>query len=333
MLKAPVILLALLLPILAFAQGDEWKKVVDAAKKEGKVVVYNGAVGTPVLPKVASAFEAKYGIRMEILEARASELRERVRTEQASGKVLGDVSHNGSTTTQLQMNENTFVPHGTLPNQGRAVAPFKVDDVRVPIYVIAYGILVNTDMVKPADEPKSWKDLLDPKWKGKILADDMRALGGGAVFFMVGQQKFGNEYHEKLAAQGPHMNRELRGNYRRIARGEYPIYIPFTVSDALELKGLPVKLVQFAEGAPYVRFDGAIFKGAPHPNAARVAVDFFLSDEAQLLYGNHGFVTTVGGLDNKISAEARPLAQTKLLGTTDAKQMDDMLKLAKQIYK
>jgi iron(III) transport system substrate-binding protein len=333
MLKAPVILLALLLPILAFAQGDEWKKVVDAAKKEGKVVVYNGAVGTPVLPKVASAFEAKYGIRMEILEARASELRERVRTEQASGKVLGDVSHNGSTTTQLQMNENTFVPHGTLPNQGRAVAPFKVDDIRVPIYVIAYGILVNTDMVKPADEPKSWKDLLDPKWKGKILADDMRALGGGAVFFMVGQQKFGNEYHEKLAAQGPHMNRELRGNYRRIARGEYPIYIPFTVSDALELKGLPVKLVQFAEGAPYVRFDGAIFKGAPHPNAARVAVDFFLSDEAQLLYGNHGFVTTVGGLDNKISAEARPLAQTKLLGTTDAKQMDDMLKLAKQIYK
>ena len=50
------------------------------------------------------------------------------------------------------------------------------------------------------DEPKSWKDLLDPKWKGKILADDMRALGGGAVFFMVGQQKFGNEFHEKLAA-------------------------------------------------------------------------------------------------------------------------------------
>jgi iron(III) transport system substrate-binding protein len=330
LLLAPCVVV---LAALAFAQGDDWKKVVDAAKKEGKVVVYNGAVGTPVLPKVAAAFEAKYGIRVEVLEARASELRERIRTEQASGKILGDVSHNGSTTTALQLAENTFQPHGTLPNGKRPVTPFAADDIRIPIYVITYGILVNTEMVKPADEPKSWKDLLDPKWKGKILADDMRALGGGAVFFMVGQQKFGQEFHEKLAAQGPHMNRELRGNYRRIARGEYPVYIPFTMADIQDLKGLPVKLIQFAEGAPYVRFDGAIFKGAPHPNAARVLLDFFLSDEGQLLYGNFGFVTTVGGLESKINPDARPTAQAKLLGTTDPKLQDEMLKLAKQIYK
>jgi len=330
---ALVFVVVLAMPGQVPAQGEDWKKVVDAAKKEGKVVMYTGAVGSPVIPKIAAAFEAKYGIRMEVLEARASELRERMRTEQASGKVLGDVSHNGSTTTQLQINENTFVPHGPLPNQGRAVAPFAVDDIRVPVYVIAYGILVNTDMVKPADEPKSWKDLLDPKWKGKILADDMRALGGGGLFFMVGQQKFGVEYHEKLAAQAPHMNRELRGNYRRVARGEYPLYIPFTIPDILELKGLPVKLVQFTEGAPYIRFDGAILKGAPHPNAARLLMDFFLGDDVQLLYANAGFTAVVGGLESRISAEARPLAQAKLLGTTDAKLMDDMLKLAKQIYK
>ena len=68
-------------PRRAAAQGDDWKKVVDAAKKEGKVVVYNGAVGTPALPKALAAFEGKYGIRTELLEARASELRERIRTE------------------------------------------------------------------------------------------------------------------------------------------------------------------------------------------------------------------------------------------------------------
>jgi iron(III) transport system substrate-binding protein len=321
-------------PAAAQAPSDaDWKKVVDAAKKEGKVVVYNGAVGTPALPRVAAAFEARYGVRMELLEARASELRERIRTEQASGKVLGDFSHNGSTTTALQLAEGTFQPHGPLPNGKRPVPPFTVDDVRIPIYVIAYGILVNTDMVKPAEEPKTWPDLLDPRWKGKLLSDDMRALGGGAVFFMVTMQKFGKEFHEKLAQQQPHMNRELRGNYPRIARGEYPVYAPFTLPDILELKGLPVKAIPPPEGSPYVRFDGAMFKGAPHPNAARLFMDFLLSDEAQLLYGNLGFVTVVGGLEGRIAPEARALSRVKLLGTTDPKLQEEMLRLAKQIYK
>src|SRR5436853_1343067 len=156
----------------ASAQDASFKTVIDAARKEGKVVVYNGAVGTPALPKAGAAFEAKYGVRFELLEARASELRERIRTEQASGKILGDVSHNGSTTTALQLAEGTFQPHGALPNAKRPVAPFATDDTRVPIYVIPYGILINTDLVKPGEEPKTWKDLLNPKWKGNLLADD-----------------------------------------------------------------------------------------------------------------------------------------------------------------
>jgi len=111
------------------------------------------------------------------------------------------------------------------------------------------------------------------------------------------------------------------------------VYAPFTLPDSLDLKGLPVKALLLEEGSPYVRFDGAIFKGAPRPNAARLLLDFFLSDESQLLYGNLGFVMTVGGLDGKVSGEARAIAQTKLLGTTDPKLQDEMLKLAKSIYK
>jgi iron(III) transport system substrate-binding protein len=129
------------------------------------------------------------------------------------------------------------------------------------------------------------------------------------------------------------MNRELRGNYPRIARGEYPVYLPFTLPDSLELKGLPVKAIMLEEGCPYVRFDGAIFKGAPRPNAARLLLDFFLSDESQLVYGNLGFVNTVGGLEGKVSPEARAISQARLLGTTDPKLQDEMLKLAKTIYK
>src|SRR4029453_6111743 len=109
-------------------------------------------------------------------------------------------------------------------------------------------ILVNPALCRPGGEARSWNDLLHPRWKGKILSDDMRALGGGAVFFMVTTQHFGKEFQEKLAEQQPHMNRDLRGNYPRIARGEYPLSLPFTLPDSLELKGLPVKAIKPVEG-------------------------------------------------------------------------------------
>jgi iron(III) transport system substrate-binding protein len=111
------------------------------------------------------------------------------------------------------------------------------------------------------------------------------------------------------------------------------VYVPYTLPDILELKGLPVKAILPDEGCPYVRFDGAVFKGAPRPSAARLLLDSFLSDEAQLIYGSLGFVMTVGGLEARVAPEARAIAQAKLLGTTDPKLQDEMLKLAKSIYK
>lgn len=326
----------LLTPLVAAAQTPsdaEWKQVIAAAKKEGKVVFYTASTGSPVNQQIARAFEAKYGVRMEVLEARTSELRERIRTEQAAGKVLGDVSHNGSTTTELQLREGVFMPYVSLPNASHVSHALKPDGTRIPIYVIPYGIMVNTELVKPEEEPKSWKDLLDPRWKGKILSDDTRALGGGSVFFMVMQLKFGREYHEKLAAQQLQFSRDLRSNQRRVARGEYAVYIPMTLPDILDMKGLPVKPIIPAEGVAYVRFDSAILKNAPHPNAARLLLDFCLSEEVQTFYGNRGFGTVIGGLENKVVPEARPFSHAKLFGTTEAKLQDDMLKLARQIYK
>ena len=85
--------LAVGLASLAFpasAQDAGWDSVVAAAKKEGKVVVYSMALGAPYYLAVLKAFEAKYGIKVESLDLRASELAERVRTEQAAGRFLGD---------------------------------------------------------------------------------------------------------------------------------------------------------------------------------------------------------------------------------------------------
>ena len=321
------------LAFVAHAQdAAEWAKVVEAAKKEGKVVVYTSAIDG-AHKDIVKSFTAKYGVPVEVLEARASEVRERIRAEQTAGRAIGDLSLNGSTTTAIQLGEGVFQPHGSLPNGGKVIAPFEMDGTRVPAYAWSIGLLVNTNLVKPADEPKAWKDLLDPKWKGRILSDDFRALGTGAVFFFVTTEKLGADFHPKLAANAPVFSRDILNDQRRVARGEYAIYVTMSMPNALKLKGLPVKLVSPAEGSPYVRFDLAMMKGAPHPNASRLLMNHFLEADSQMVYARQGFGPTVSGVAEKAPAETKQMMTVKLLGTTDAAKQNDMLALAKSIYK
>jgi iron(III) transport system substrate-binding protein len=317
----------------AAAQTDDWNKVVEGAKKEGRLLIYTASVGSPFHRTVITAFEKKYGIKVDLLEARASEVRERVRVEQSAGRFLGDLHHNGSTTTGLMQRDGNFQPHGFIPNVKNIEAPYEADDIKIPAEVISYCVLVNRNLVKPADEPKSWKDLLDPKWTGKILSDDYRALGGGAVFFVVMQNAFGREYHEKLAAQKPVFSRDIANSERRIARGEFPLYIPFSLQDLNKLKGLPIKAIVPAEGRPYVRFDLSILRNAPHPNAARLFMNHYLEVDSQLVFGNAGYNPVVKDVVEKTLPEIKPLLATKAMGTTDFTRQDEMLALAKEIYK
>jgi iron(III) transport system substrate-binding protein len=307
--------------------------VVDAAKKEGKLVIYTASIGSPFHKTVFKAFEGKYDIKIELLEARASEVRERVRVEQSAGRFLGDIHHNGSTTTWLMQRDGNLQPHGPVPNVKNIEPPYEADDIRIPAEVISYCLMVNKSLVKPADEPKGWQDILDPKWAGKILSDDYRALGGGAVFFVVMQNTFGRTFHEKLAAQKPVFSRDLANSERRVARGEYPLYIPFSLQDLNNLKGLPVKAVVPTEGRPYVRFDLSVLKNAPHPNAARVFMNHYLEPESQLVFANAGYNPVVKGVVEKTLPEIKPLLATKAMGTTDPAKQDEMLTLAKEIYK
>ena len=84
-------------------------------------------------------------------------------SEQSDGRFLGDIHHNGSTTTWLMARDGNLQPHGGVPNVKNVVSPYEADDIKVPAEVISYCLLVNKTMVKPQDEPKSWKDLFFPE--------------------------------------------------------------------------------------------------------------------------------------------------------------------------
>jgi iron(III) transport system substrate-binding protein len=329
------VLISATIPATAQTPAD-WDKTVAAAKAEGSVTFYTGLPGNPTTKKIGDAFQKKYGIRMDVLELRATELRERVRVERAGNRPTADVMHTSANQTrQIAMEDGTVDKIGPLPN-GNRIRPDLQDawvdrDLNIPTFLLNYAILINSTQV--LDPPKSWTDLLDPKWKGKILSDDFRAIGGGSSYFSVTYEKFGREFHEKLAQQNVSFTRDMREAERRVARGEYAIYLPWLLNYLPSLKGLPVKAVVPKEGVVYLPYASSLLSKAPHPNAGRVLIDFMLSDEGQAIYASEGLLPTAAGQDKALPPDYAFLADIKLLGVSKLELTDPMVAAAKEIYK
>ena len=314
----------------------DWDKIVAAAKAEGTVNFYTGLPGNPTTKKINDAFEKKYGIKVQTLELRATELRERIRSERVGNTATADVMHTSANQTrQISQGDNTIDKIGPLPNNNRMRKDLQESwldrDLNIPTFLLNYAILTNSNLVK--DPIKSWNDLLDPKWKGKILSDDYRAIGGGSSFFSVTYEKLGKEYQEKLAAQNVVFTRDMREAERRIARGEFAIYLPWLLNYLPSLKGLPVKAAIPQEGVVYLPYASSILTKAPHPNAARVLIDFMLSDEGQTIYASEGLLPTAEGFSSKLPPDYAELANIKLLGVSKLELTDPMVDAAKALYK
>ena len=340
MLTARNVALAVAVSLLvghpADAQEQDWAKVIEAAKKEGTVVVYHAQLGAAHWKKVVAAFQAKYGIKVQELDARASELTERIRTEQTSGRFVADVEFHGEASIVEQRQTGFVAEHGGTPNMKLLRKDYPVDKWAIPAWVQLGCALVNTQLVKPGEEPKSWKDFADPKWKGKIISDDMRAVGTGQTQFAVFHKTpgLGADFLLKLKEQNLSINRDLQQNSRRVARGEFPIGLQQIIAFAYDLKGLPVKVIIPEEGCPYTLIQGAVLKGAPHPNASRLFIDHLIDMESQLTYGTAWMGTVIEGVADKLGdADAKRFAAAKGLGAIKFEDRAPMLKAAVEMFK
>jgi iron(III) transport system substrate-binding protein len=163
-----------------------------------------------------------------------------------------------------------------------------------------------------------------------LLIDDPRTNGPGHILFV---GTFGADCHRRLAAQWPTLTRETQESYRRVARGEYPVFVGFTLPDITTLGGLPVRAVIPREGSPYVLYGTSLVRDAPHPNAALLFANYNSSDAALLAYARAGFGVAVPDVIAQVPADVRALGEAKLLGTTDPRGQDDAFRLAQEIYK
>lgn len=268
--------------------------LIAAAQKEGKVVWYT-SVDVPLAERLSKAFEAKYpGVAVRVERSGAERVFQRVGQEYGSGIHAVDVV-NSSDAAHLFIWKRDGLLAPYVPEDVARFYPGEHKDAegtfasfRVFLSTIAY----NTRLVKAEEAPKSFADLLEPKWAGKIIKAHPGYSGTimTATFQMA--RDLGWEYFEKLAKQRVMQVQSASDPPKKLALGERAVMADGVEYLVLQLKesGQPIEPVYASEGLPLIVGPNGIFKNAPNPNAARLFQSFCFSAEAQQL------IVDVGGL-------------------------------------
>src|SRR6476620_577634 len=292
------------------------QKLIDAAKKEGKVVWYT-AVDLPVAEKVGKAFEAKYpGIAVRVERSGTERVFQRIGQEYSSNIHAVDVV-NSSDAAHFIVWKRDGILQPYVPED---VAKFYTAEHRDPdgqfasfrvgMSVIGY----NTNLVKADEAPKSFADLLDPKWSGKMVKAHPGYSGNvmSATFQVTRELVW--EYLEKLAKQKIMQVQSSTDPPKKLALGERAVMVDGNEYNALQLKeaGQPIEIVYPTEGTPMAVGPNAISKNAPNPNAAQLFQSFCFSPECQQLVIDVGALRSVHP-QAKEHAGRRPFKDIKVM--------------------
>ena len=310
---------AVLAPLAVSAQDAR----LEAARKEGKVVWYT-SLALSSSEKVAKLFEQAYpGIKVEVHRTGSQRILQRVMQELQANIKIVDVIHTSDAGHYVLLKDKKLLLKYAPAGIERFPASFKDKDgyhfgLRATVNVIAY----NTKSVSAADAPRTWKDLLDPKWKGKLVTAHPGYSGVIATHVLALVNLYGWDYFKQLAQNRPMLVQSAVDPSGVVASGERPVaanggdYTFYQVKK----KGNPVEIVFPKEGVPLVVSPTAIAAFAPHPNAAKVFTDFIFSRAIQqVLADSEGLYT--GHPDVTYPADQPKLSELKLL-QVDADELE-----------
>jgi iron(III) transport system substrate-binding protein len=268
--------------------------LIEAARKEGQVVHYT-STDLPVAEKLAKAFEAKYpGIAVRVERTGAERVFQRIGQEYSSNIHAVDVV-NSSDAAHFIVWKRDGILLPFVPEDVAKFYPAEHRDVdgmfaswRVWLSIIAY----NTNLVKAENAPKSFADLLDPKWKGKIVKGHPGYSGTIMTATYQLQRDLGWGWFEQLAKQNVMQVQSSADPPKKLELGERAVMADGNEYNILQFKeaGRPVEAVYATEGSPMIVGPNGIFKGSPNPNAAKLFQSYCFSREAQQL------IIDIGGL-------------------------------------
>ena len=311
--------------------------LIAAAKKEGALVWYTSA-DLQLAETVAKAFEKKFGIKARVERAGAERIFTRVAQEYAVGIHSVDAANTGDAAMFVDWKQHgllaAYVPEDVaknIPAEHRDPDGFFAI-VRSTLCVIAY----NSDMIKREDAPKSFADLLDSKWMGKLVKANPSYSGTIITSTYQLVRNLGWPYLEKLSKQKVMQVQSATDTPKRVILGERPVMVDGNEYNVLIAKenGKPIVPVYASEGSPLIVMPSAIFAAAPHPNAARLFQNFLFSAEGQQLFVDAGGLRSVHR-QVKDKPGRIPLSSIKVMNTDPAgmlSQMDEIKRRYSQYF-
>ena len=291
---AIAIILAVCVATTAFAQDA---KQIEAAKKDGKLVVY-GTMQSDIFELLQKAFHKKTGITVDYWRTSATKVMERALSEARAGRALFDLVMATEDTMRIMFKEGILAKYDSPMNRDFPEDAIDPDlGPRARNHIV--GIVYNKNSINPADAPKTLEDLIKPQYRGKLVMADPTLHTTTAQWLVNVHKLIGKEKADKfvrdLAAMKPTLVESFGPAAERVTSGEIPIGISYVYYVYLNgLKGAPLDYVRtgkFLGDASYL----TLFHKAPHPNAAKAFIDFFLDEESMTTMAKAGeFVNRKG---------------------------------------
>lgn len=306
MVKGTLVTVCAFLTILLAAplRANTHEALIEGAKKEGSLVLYT-SMTVEQAQKLNDAFRVKYPfLQVHMFRAVGERLLTKIMTETQAGRFDFDVVQSAETQAYFLKKRNLLARYLSPETKQLQKGFFDADGFWAAIYMMPNIIAYNTRMVKRSEVPVSDEDLLNPKWRGKIGMDHTKPEWFSWKLKRLGQDK-GLAYMKRLGAQEFKLYSGLTIITGLLAAGEFPLVLNTYIHNAEDAKRKGAPVDWLAQDPVFTKFQPiGVAAKAPHPNAAKLFVDFMLSEEGQRIIASFGRVptrravpTTVQGLE------------------------------------